>query len=362
MFARPLLLAALLLAASVSNAIAQSRSDAVARDRNDVITPPTLRANVTITSDIVRIGDLVDNAGSFGTTPIYRAPDLGTTGTLPVAQVLATLRTHQVIGVDTRDLKEITVTRAARAIDRQEVEQAVARTLERRNGLGEAANLTINFDRDVGDIRLEATNSGNLQPIALRYDPRNSRFDITFEIANETGAAPTRLRFTGTAIETVEAAVLARAVERGEMLKHSDVLVERRPKAEVGNDLALRDNAVGMQARRQLRAGQALKTADLARPDLVTRDQNVTLIYQAAGLYLTIRGKALDGGTEGDVVSVMNLQSKRTVSGTVTGRGQVTITPPRAATVLEPTASLAPAEQASPVAVANVSSVAPKAE
>jgi flagella basal body P-ring formation protein FlgA len=267
-----------------------------------------------------------------------------------------------VIGVDTRDLKEITVTRAARAIDRQEIEQAVARTLERRNGLGEAANLTINFDRDVGDIRLEATNSGNLQPIALRYDPRNSRFDITFEIANETGAAPTRLRFTGTAIETVEAAVLARAVERGEMLKHSDVLVERRPKAEVGNDLALRDNAVGMQARRQLRAGQALKTADLARPDLVTRDQNVTLIYQAAGLYLTIRGKALDGGTEGDVVSVMNLQSKRTVSGTVTGRGQVTITPPRAATVPEPTASLAPAEQASPVAVANVSSVAPKAE
>ncbi|MGY3616447.1 flagellar basal body P-ring formation chaperone FlgA [Bradyrhizobium sp. USDA 10063] len=354
MFARSLLLAALLFPASISHAIAQSRSD--------IIAPPTLRANVTVTSDIVRIGDLVDNAGSFGATPIYRAPDLGTTGTLPVAQVLATLRTHQVIGVDTRDLKEISVTRAARAIERQEIELAVARTLERRNGLGEAANLTINFDRDVGDIRLEATNSGNLQPVALRYDPRNNRFDITFEIANETGAAPTRLRFTGTAIETVEAAVLARSVERGEVLKHSDVLVERRPKAEVGSDLAVRDNVVGMQARRQLRAGQALKTADLARPDLVTRDQSVTLIYQAAGLYLTIRGKALDGGTEGDAVSVMNLQSKRVVSGVVSGRGQVTITPPRAAPALEPTASLAPAEQASPVAVANVSSVAPKAE
>jgi flagellar basal body P-ring formation protein FlgA len=354
MFARPLLLAALLLIASITNTIAQSRSD--------IIAPPTLRANVTVTGDIVRIGDLVDNAGSFGTTPIYRAPDLGTTGTLPIAQVLAALRTHQVIGVDTRDLKEVTVTRAARAIERQEIEQAVARTLERRNGLGEAANLTVNFDRDLGDVRLEATNSGNLQPVGLRYDPRNNRFDITFEITSETGAAPTRLRFTGTAIETVEAAVLARGVERGEVLKHSDVLIERRPKAEVGNDLALRDNAVGMQARRQLRAGQVLKTADLARPDLVTRDQSVTLIYQAAGLYLTIRGKALDGGTEGDVVSVMNLQSKRVVSGVVTGRAQVSITPPRAAPALEPTASLAPAAQTDPVSVANVSSVAPKAE
>jgi flagella basal body P-ring formation protein FlgA len=354
MFARSLLLAALLFSASLSETIAQSR--------NDTIAPPTLRANVTVTSDIVRIGDLLDNAGSFGATPIYRAPDLGTTGALPVAQVLAALRTHQVIGVDTRDLKEISVTRAVRAIERQEIEHAVARTLERRNGLGEAANLSINFDRDIGDVKLEATNSGNLQPVTLRYEPRNNRFDITFEIANESSAAPARLRFTGTAIETIEAAVLARNVERGETLKHSDVLIERRPKAEVGNDLALRDNAVGMQARRQLRAGQALKTADLARPDLVTRDQSVTLVYQGAGLYLTIRGKALDGGTEGDVVSVMNLQSKRVVTGVVTGRGQVTITPPRAAPALEPTASLAPAEQTNPVSVANVSSVAPKAE
>ena len=53
-------------------------------------------------------------------------------------------------------------------------------------------------------------------------------------------------------------------------------MVERRPKAEVGADAAARDRAVGMQARRQLRAGQAIRTADLAKPDLVQRDQNVT--------------------------------------------------------------------------------------
>ena len=36
---------------------------------------------------------------------VFRAPDLGTTGTLPVAAVLAALRAHQVIGVDTRGLE-----------------------------------------------------------------------------------------------------------------------------------------------------------------------------------------------------------------------------------------------------------------
>ena len=161
--------------------------------------------------------------------------------------------------------------------------------------------------------------------------------------------------------------MLARNVERNDVLKSSDVMVERRPKAEVGADAAARDRAVGMQARRQLRAGQAMRTADLAKPDLVQRDQNVTLIYEAPGIYLTMRGKALDNGTEGDVVNVMNLQSKRTLSGIVIGRGQVSIsvaTPRLAARqTSDATSSLGAAATAAPVAVATVSSpVAPKTE
>src|SRR6202035_2078399 len=116
-----------------------------------------------------------------------------------------------------------------------------------------------------------------------------------------------------------------------------------------------RDRAVGMQARKQLRAGQALRSADLAKPDLVQRDQSVTLIYESSGLYLTIRGKALEGGTEGDVVNVLNLQSKRTVSGIVVGRGQVSvaIAPPRLPAPADAPATSGAAEPAAaPVSVA----------
>ncbi len=350
MIARSLFVA-VLLAVSATPSLAQTQSQG-----ETVIAPPTLRASVTVSDDIVRVGDLVDNAGSAASIAIYRAPDLGTTGTLPVAQVLNILRARQIIGVDTRDLKEITVTRLARTVDAKEIEQQVARALERRHGLGNAADIALTFDRDPGDLRLEATNTGTLQPVAVRYDPRSTRFDVTFEIGNDAGSAPLKLRFTGTAIETVEAAILTRSVERGDVLKASDVIVERRPKAEVGNDAVIRDSAVGMQARRQIGAGRALRVPDLAKPDLVTRDQNVTLIYQNGGLYLTIRGKAMDGGAEGDVVSVMNLQTKRAISGVVSGRGQVTISvaTPRAA----PTADAAPSNSA-PV---KLSSVAPNAE
>ena len=88
------------------------------------------------------------------------------------------------------------------------------------------------------DIQLEASNTGAMQPVSTRYDPRSGRFDVSFEIGNDDGTPPTSLRFTGIAIETVEAAVLTRDVERSEVLKSSDVVTERRPKAEVGGDAA----------------------------------------------------------------------------------------------------------------------------
>ena len=51
----------------------------------------------------------------------------------------------------------------------------------------------------------------------------------------------------------------------------------------------------------------------------------MTLIYEVPGIVLTIRGKAADSGAEGDVISVLNEQSKRTVQGTIVGPGRVLV-------------------------------------
>jgi flagellar basal body P-ring formation protein FlgA len=139
------------------------------------------------------------------------------------------------------------------------------------------------------------------------------------------------------------------------MLKSSDVALERRTKAEISGEAASRERAVGMQLRHPMRAGIPIRVADIAKPDLVQRDQNVTIIYQVPGLYLTTRGKAVDNGSEGDTVSVLNVQSKRTLQGIVTGRGQVTVQgasqSPPAAPAVEQTSSRRE-ETPAPVALA----------
>src|SRR5438105_3893860 len=112
MIIRTILLATALFALGHASSFAQDRNVAM----------PVLRANVNVASDVVRIGDVIDNAGSAAQIAIYRAPDPGTTGSLPTAQVIAALRAHQVIGVDTRELTAISVTRLARSIEPGDIE------------------------------------------------------------------------------------------------------------------------------------------------------------------------------------------------------------------------------------------------
>jgi flagella basal body P-ring formation protein FlgA len=333
---RSLPIAATLLAAACATSFAQADEETIAA--------PVLRAQVMVERDVVRIGDMVENAGSTAQIAIYRSPDLGTTGTLPTAQVLSALQAHQVIGVVTGGIKSVTVTRLARTIESKEIESRLARALEHRGGLGDAANLNLTFDRELQDVRLDVWNNGDLQPVQVRFEPRSGRFDATFEISNDVSNARTRLRFTGVAIETVEAAILTRNVDRGDVLKDPDVIVERRPKAEVGGDATAPAKTAGMQMRRSLRAGQPVKAADLAKPDLVQRDENVTLVYETAGIYLTISGKAVESGAEGDTINVLNLQSKRTVSGVVVGRRQVAMTVPSPRVSIAETTSIANTE------------------
>src|SRR3981081_481468 len=160
MIFRTLLLASALLTAATGFAAAQSMSQGMPQSAGDTLMGPVLRANVSVTGDIVRIGDVIDNAGPAAAIAIYRAPDLGTTGSLPTAQVLSALRAHQVIGVDTRDIREVSVTRLAPTRDGKATELAGARALEHRGGLGDAANLSLTFDRDVGDLKLDSSNTG----------------------------------------------------------------------------------------------------------------------------------------------------------------------------------------------------------
>jgi flagella basal body P-ring formation protein FlgA len=320
---------ALILLACAGPAAAQSLLPIVSQ-------MPALKREATIFGDLVRIGDLIENAGSAAGTAIFRAPDLGETGTVEAYRVIDAVRPYGVIGVDTRGINEVVVIRPGRIIAARDIEAAIARAIAARYGLGELKNLTFTFEYEPRPIHLEQTAATELQPTRVAYDRVTGQFDLSFEIPGSALMRGTTVRYVGSVIETRTAAVLVHALGRGEVVKRSDVATERRPRAEIGEDAVEDiDSVIGLAARRPLRAGQPLRTADLAKPELVQRGDPVTIVYEVPGIMLTIRGKALESGAEGDLISVVNGQSKRPLQGTVSGPGRVTI----AATRIEQTAT-----------------------
>jgi flagella basal body P-ring formation protein FlgA len=299
-----------------------------------------LRAEAIVTGDLVRIGDLVENAGIIANIAIFRAPDLGTTGTVSADAVVDAVRAHALVGLDTGGVSEVTVVRASRTIAAKQIEDGVAAALSKQFNLGEPKNIAVAFEREMRAIQVEPSSKGEPRIARINYDARTTRFDATVEIP--TGIAGRGLlRLTGRAIPAVDIVTVTRSIERGSVVKDGDVAIERRARAEIGRDIITdRDLIVGLAARSALQPGRPIRSADLMKPEVVTRSDTITLVYEVPGVMITARGKAIESGAEGDVINVLNEQSKRTVQGIVTGPGRVTVSTklPRLAANLAPTA------------------------
>jgi flagella basal body P-ring formation protein FlgA len=318
-----------------ASAAAQEAAQDVSQD-----TPhPVLRAEAVVTSDIVRIGDLIDNAGIIAKVPIFRAPDLGFTGTVSADDVATAVRAHALYGLDTNGLSEVKVTRAARSIPAKDIEALVAQALSQQYDLGSTKDITITFDREVRSMFVDPTAKGDPRVAQIDYNARRGTFDATLDLPVGTTSRGT-LHITGRALATVDVVTIARAVERGTVIKESDVMIDRRPRTELTRDtITDRKQAIGLAARTALQAGHLLHTAELMKPEVVQRNDYVMLAFEVPGIKLTVRGKAVEGGAEGDTIAVLNEQTKRTIQGVIVAPGHVVVPSagPRLAANFQPT-------------------------
>lgn len=282
---------------------------------------PTLKPAVTVVGDIVRIGDLIENAGAAAQIAIFRSPDLGQTGRVAVERVIEAVLPHEIVGLETRGLTEVAVTRASTAITPKDIEARITQALAGRQRNVDASNVTLTFDNEARLFHIEP--GTDLRIARMTFDPRSGRFDVLFERPGTRNL----LRYTGTYSETFEAAVLARPLASGEVVRASDITIVRRPKVEFNaNVITTAEQAVGLAARRAMRPGEVLRQTDLGKAEVIARNDNVTITYQVPGITLTMRGKALDGGAQGDTINVLNVQSKRAIQATIAGPGHVVVT------------------------------------
>jgi flagella basal body P-ring formation protein FlgA len=226
------------------------------------------------------------------------------------------------IGLDAGSITHVSVTRASRAIAPQEIETLLTHALAKEHNLGEAKDISLNFDRPLRTTHVEPTSTEPARIGQLRYDARSGRFDAMIEIAGAAANA----RLFGSAFATTEVVTLTRPVARGEVIRASDIAVQRISRARLSPDtITDPEQAIGLAPRASASPDRPLRTAELMKPELVQRGEHVTITYQVPGVVLSVRGKATEGGALGDAIDVVNVQSNRTLRGTITGRGEVAV-------------------------------------
>lgn len=121
---------------------------------------------------------------------------------------------------------------------------------------------------------------------------------------------------------SADTVVAARTIPVRSLISAEDLALSDKDTPGYLSDMS---EAVGFEARVTLYEGRPISSSDIGPPALVERNDIVELLYGQGGLAISTEGRSLDRAGEGDRVRVMNLSSRITVTGTVTGPGQITV-------------------------------------
>lgn len=285
---------------------------------------PVLRSEVVTASDIVTVGDFYLNAGAAGFEPLFRSPDLGTSGSVSAALVAERARAAGLKNAGTDGLNEVSVRRQSLSFDANRLSSMIAERLARQEGQILPEDLEIVFARTPQIIHADPRAADPLRIEQALWSRADGRFDIVVSYAGDKGHQ--RVSLTGMAREMNTIIALAHPLDRGAIVREEDLMTMRVPLERVqGRAVTDPKEIIGLAARIQQRPGRQLSKADFERPMLVQRGDKVTLVYEIAGMKLTTQGQAATAGADGDTVDVVNLQSRRTVTGIISARGEVRV-------------------------------------
>lgn len=283
---------------------------------------PVLRSDVTVTSPIVTIGDMFEEAGELAGKPLFRAPAPGTWGTVSLDAVQHAARLAGLYAYDSTGVFSVRVARAGTIVDAAMLGELVVADLAVRGAVPTGATAAPRFDAlDIAFTAAAVDTPARLT--ALSYAPATHTFVARFLIAGRE----TPVELTGRVEMMVEAPHLVATRPAGAVLAPADIEMRAVPLSQVAaGGAASLEQLVGKQLLRQSHAGLMLRAADVTEPQVIARNDVVTVVLSAGPMTLTVKGQALNAAAPGEPVQVLNAVSRKILQGVAQSPGIVTIT------------------------------------
>ncbi len=291
----------------------------------------TLRSHVEVRDAMVRLGDLLDDAGAAADRVVAPAPQPGERASLSVHDIAAAARDAG-LSFRSNGVGFVTVARLGQAVAEQDLEERITRALASRGGKG-PFRIRITSHRGPLYLPLSADRS-ELQVESIDFDRRSGRFSATLALPGD-GGLKRRISLSGVAEAERHVPVLTHALGPGDVITARDIDWIRMPARQV-NRTMITDDALllGREPVRPLRAGAPLRLSEVQRPLLVHKGAIVTMIVQRGGLLLSATGKAMQDGARDEVIRLQNTSTRRVIEGRVAGPERVHVMLPGALAAL----------------------------
>ena len=166
--------------------------------------------------------------------------------------------------------------------------------------------------------------AGQIQRLAhvngLDWSNPNGFRRIVVQLGGEPAAASAEAPAAGRADRVTEILTYARSLTSGEVVQPQDVVWSKVQSHLVPSDApADAAGAIGQAARRPLRQGSAVSAHDLSPPMVMRKGEIVTVVYLADGVELTAQGRAGADAALGQVVEIVNIDSKKSITAVAAG-------------------------------------------
>ncbi len=125
------------------------------------------------------------------------------------------------------------------------------------------------------------------------------------------------------ALQAHSATVTANAtLQRGSVIQANDLSIQISAGE---NRTDILSSYLGMEMKRTIYTGYKLNPSFVGAPILVRRNSRVNMVYRFGRMEINAWGRALDEGGAGDIISIMNLESRKRVQGRILQSGIVEV-------------------------------------
>jgi flagella basal body P-ring formation protein FlgA len=283
----------------------------------------TLRSMTTLHASVVRLSDLFDDIGDGADKVLGPGPGAGGRIVVESAQLAAIARQYHVDWRPASSGDRAVLDRPGRPLRREDALVAVKSALI---GAGASAECDIELPGFTPPL---VPYEADPRPVVsdMNYEPAAGRFSAVLSV---TGAAmePINMRIAGRVDDTIDLPVATTRLLAGSVLRADDMHIARVHTALIRSEMVHRpDDAIGMQLKHPLAAGQPLAVGELMRPSMVQKGGNVMMLLDSPGITLSAQGQALESGAIGERIRVLNPVSRAVIEAEVIGTDRVRVAP-----------------------------------